>query len=127
MIMPRFGCRCGYSIALHAVPCKHEATLVWDVDQEKLDRRRREQWTAALEAHARGEFHLWMQSFLGKSLPSRATSSTGVEQLVEALEDVEPRVDHVSRGVVHCPECGRLYVQSEHGKNEYVCYQLDSG
>ena len=40
----------------------------------------------------------------------------------DALEDIETRTDDVSRGVVRCPECGRLYVQREYGKNEYDCY-----
>jgi hypothetical protein len=124
--MSRFGCRCGHSIALIQVPCPHEATLVWDVDEEELDRLRRERWTAALEAHARGELELWTQASFGRSLTSRASSSADLGPLVDVLEDVEPLVDRASRAVVQCPECSRLYVQKEYGVNEYVCYTPES-
>jgi hypothetical protein len=125
--MPRFGCECGHSIPLHAIPCPHEATLVWDVDQDELRERRREQWTAALEAHARGELAQWTQSFLGRPQRSGAdASSADPAPLVRVLADVEWRLDRFSRRVVRCPECGRLWVQREHGGNEYVSYKPES-
>ena len=119
--MPWFACRCGHSISLHAAPCPHEATLLWDADREHLDRLRREQWRHALEAYARGELLLWMRSSFGEARTE--APSSGPDLLVDGLDDVEALVDRFSRSVVRCPECGRLYVQSEYGNNEYVCYK----
>lgn len=83
-----------------------------------------------LAAHARGDYAQWVRDFYGpgavgtdaltgRKLPPVDPASFSV---TEVLEDIENREDAVSRGVVRCPECGRLYVQREHGKNEYDCY-----
>jgi hypothetical protein len=129
--MPRFRCRCGHSIPLHSIPCPHEAQLIWDVDHDLWNDLRREQWSALLEAKARGLYETWVQEFYGPpvkvvdNLTGRALSPTDPTSfpLIDILDDISTSTNTVTRAVVRCPECHRLYVQREHDQNEYDCYK----
>ncbi len=87
-----------------------------------------------MEAHANGNSARWVREFYGPQAPT-IDNLTGHElppvdpasfPLTDALEDIETKVDTATRAVVRCPECGRLYVQREHGKNEYDCYKPEA-
>ena len=131
--MPRFGCRCGHSIPLHAIPCEHEARLVWDADRLRWDELQLEQWTQLFDARDRGAQDEWLRGFYGP--PARVFDSiTGREDppgdraatpLPYALFDIARVTDTFSRNVVRCPECARLYIQRGHRENGYDCYRLE--
>jgi hypothetical protein len=114
--MPRFGCHCGQSISLSSLPNPYEGRLVWDPEFETWQDAALRGWRVLLEAWNAGKYAEWIASFYGSAV------DVTVEQ---ALEDVLARADSVSRAVVRCPECSRLYVQRKPGTNEYDCFRLE--
>ena len=126
--MPKFGCRCGHSIPLHAMPCEHEALLTWDHDREAHGTATVERWRELLRLRTSEERDAWARRFYGSRFHvADALDEPGVLgveslDLSIVLQDIEDRSDTFSRAVVRCPECSRLYVERSHRSNEYDCY-----
>jgi hypothetical protein len=119
--MPSFSCACGHRVLLHSIPNPYEACLVWDVDAEHLDEARRALWKDAIRAQDTGDYtELYTRLYRVGYAPAAPPS------LDELLARCDMVVDDVSRLVVCCPECHRLYVQRGHGENVYDAYTRES-
>jgi hypothetical protein len=97
-------------------PNAFEGNWISDVDAELVDKIIARQSAEFLDSIKNGKRPTWIKRFYGKAvdLPD-----------ADVLEDIRSRADTCSRATVHCPTCQRLYLQTEFGKNEYVCYIIE--
>ncbi|MBI1314909.1 hypothetical protein GC176_26740 [bacterium] len=116
--MQTFPCRCGTDIEV-VPPSSHAGYVVLDSDIDLSIDERTEAIRSFLSAVRRGDRDDWMTQFYGSSTPlARMTNKDDAD----VIEDILSRYDSWTRFLFCCPVCGRIYIQSASGTDEYQCF-----
>ena len=116
--MPKFGCWCGHSISLHAIPCPNDGTIIWDADKLESLNEVCETVLGFFEACRKSSREAWLAA-AGWPRPGEVDDDLVVRHLLSKM---------YRRGstVVRCPECGRIYIEPPSGTNSWACFAPDT-
>ena len=74
----------------------------------------------AVRNGTRGE---WLTEFYGKNAPQ---SRLAENDDADVIEDILSKHDSWTRHVFRCPICGRMYIQTRPGVDDFRCYEESS-
>ena len=122
--MSQMACRCGATIRNVQVPCPTEGWLLLrDQDHEALERAFCRDIGAFFEAVRAGRREQWIRERLAAA-PEYPVDLPN-EDIVKDIIDLHDA--RVLLNVAECEKCGRLWVQTEAGKNVFRSYVPDDG
>lgn len=101
-------------VSLVNVPSPHEASLISDADEDELCNIRTERIASFLAACREGGRNAWIKCYLKHTMYDSSDASI--------IEEIVANADSFSRGVITCPQCGRLYLQRKQSENEWDCF-----
>jgi hypothetical protein len=123
--MPRFCCTCGTETSVSRIPNEHEASLVWDQDQDRWWDARDQLWTGLFEARANGQLAARLRELFpahGEMIRESQAGDLSPASWITVLRLLELRADKATRLVFQCPACKRLHVQREHRGDTYDAF-----
>lgn len=119
--MSKIQCKCGHLISNVVHPCPTEAHLIGTVAYEKFERKFVSDVGRFLDAIRNGRRSEWLSERFGDTCPRDLTDSEVISDLLTANQQ-----EH-ALSVAECEQCGRLWVQSGVGNNQYRSFAPDEG
>ena len=118
--MHTFQCNCGHTITIDP-PSEHAGYVVWDSDVDASIDARSAEVRGFLAALSIGQRDAWMRYFYGTETKSRLATKIDAD----VIEDILSKHDAYTHYCYRCDACGRLYVQTRPGIDNFRGYLPD--
>ena len=112
--MAKFWCTCGYVIGFNVSPCRYDASVFRQQDEDAVDNKITREITEYLAFVAEGRRDEWIKQYYGDVFPLKDASV--VSDLVSRYQS------DVTLAIHQCEQCGRLWLQEKTGENVYRSY-----
>jgi len=114
-------CTCGGIISNVLYPCDTEGELIGEGNSESAHKEVTERIINYIQTIESGKAEEWRKKHYGES-----AIATTVHQ--EVISDIlQEELTKYEKSVAECEKCGRLWIQIEQYKNEYLAYFPDNG
>ncbi len=118
--MDKMLCQCGKAISDVVYPCPTEGTIIGQEDYEVLCRTFVEQTNSFFDAVQQSQRAEWLDEHFGNEYPQKTKNGDVVPDIFNL--HMAPR----SLCIADCKNCGRLWIQTSPGKNEYRSFLPDN-
>ncbi len=119
--MSKLGCHCGFIISNSTYPAPTEGAIRPQESNEEFQEKFANTIVKFFSASATDSREVWIKDFFNPEYPLDLSDNEVVTDILSKLELP------FMRSICECSNCGRLYIQKSPGKNEYECFEPQSG